>query len=103
MRDVGHDAPMGRVAEVELRDVLASDLAVHLEHQSDPESARLSVTPARDRAAFDALWATILEDPTAIVQTIVADGEAAGSVFCFVHDDKREVGYRVGRQHWGRG
>jgi RimJ/RimL family protein N-acetyltransferase len=94
---------MGGVADVHLRGVVASDLAVHFEHQSDPESARLSVTPVRDRAAFDALWATILEDPAAMVQTIVADGEVAGSVFCFVHDDKREVGYRVGRRHWGRG
>src|SRR3954453_17300304 len=103
VRDVGHDVPMRGVAEVDLRDVVASDLAVHFEHQSDPESARLSVPPARDRAGFDAQWATILEDPAGMVQTVVADGEVVGSVFCFLHDDTREVGYRIGRQHWGRG
>jgi RimJ/RimL family protein N-acetyltransferase len=94
---------MRSVAEVYLRDVLASDLPVHFEHQSDPESARLSMTAARDRAAFDAHWTKILEDSAAVVQTIVADGEVAGSAFCFLHDDKREVGYRIGQQHWGRG
>lgn len=103
VRDVRHHAPMHGVAEVYLRDVLASDLPVHFEHQSDPESARLSVTIPRDRAAFDALWAKILEDSTGIVRTIVADGEVAGSAFCFLHDGKREVGYRIGQQHWGRG
>jgi RimJ/RimL family protein N-acetyltransferase len=94
---------MHSVAEVYLRDVLASDLPVHFEHQSDPESARLSITAPRDRAAFDAHWTKILEDSAAVVQTIVADGEVAGSAFCFLHDNKREVGYRIGREHWGRG
>ena len=94
---------MRGVAEVYLRDVVPSDLAVHFEHQSDRESARLSVTTPRDRAAFDAHWSKILEDPTGTVQTIIADGEVAGSAFCFLHDDKREVGYRIGREHWGKG
>src|SRR3954447_13053202 len=94
---------MRAVEEIYLRDVVASDLAVHFEHQSDPESARLSAITPRDRAAFDAYWARMLEDPAAIVRTIVADGEVAGSAFCFLHDDKREVGYRIGQRHWGKG
>jgi RimJ/RimL family protein N-acetyltransferase len=94
---------MRSVAEVHLRDVLASDLPVHFEHQSDPESARLSVTDPHDRAAFEAHWTKILGDSTGVVQTIVADGEVAGSAFCWVQDGKREVGYRIGQGHWGKG
>src|ERR687887_2837376 len=94
---------MRSVAEVHLREVLASDLPVHFEHQSDPESARLSVTDPHDRAAFEAHWTKILGDSTGVVRTIVADGEVAGSAFCWVQDDKREVGYRIGQGHWGKG
>jgi RimJ/RimL family protein N-acetyltransferase len=89
---------MRSVAEVHLRGVLASDLPVHFEHQSDPESARLSVTDPHDRAAFEAHWTKILGDSTGVVQTIVADGEVAGSAICWV-----QVGYRIGRGHWGKG
>jgi RimJ/RimL family protein N-acetyltransferase len=94
---------MRRFPEVQLRDVVASDLPVHFEHQSDPESARLSVTHPHDRAAFQAHWTKILGDSTGIVRTIVADGEVAGSAFYFVQHDKREVGYRIGQGHWGKG
>jgi len=103
VRDVWDHVSMRSVAEVHLRDVLASDLPVHFEHQSDPESARLSVTDPHDRAAFEAHWTKILGDSTGVVQTIVADGEVVGSAFCWVQDDKREVGYRIGQGHWGKG
>ena len=92
------DAP-----EVYLREVLPSDLSVHFEQQRDPESARLSVTKPRDRAAFDAQWTKILADSSGLVRSIVAGGELVGSVFCFLNGDQREVGYRVGREHWSRG
>jgi len=94
---------MGTVVEVQLRDVLASDLPLHFEHQSDPESARLSATTPHDRAAFEVHWTRIRGDSASVVQTIVADGEVAGSAFCWVQDGKREVGYRIGQEHWGKG
>ena len=64
---------------------------------------RGSVTDPHDRAAFEAHWTKILGDSTGVVRTIVADGEVVGSVFCWVQDDKREVGYRIGQEHWGKG
>ena len=89
--------------KVRLRPVVASDLPVHFEHQADPESAALAAVPSRDRDAFDTHWARILADPAVVVLTIEADGEVAGSALSFVRDGRRQVGYRIGREHWGRG
>src|SRR5262249_254260 len=35
--------------------------------------------------------------------TIVADAQVAGHMLCLERDEKREVGYWLGRAYWGRG
>jgi RimJ/RimL family protein N-acetyltransferase len=63
----------------------------------------MAAFPARDYDAFMAHWAKILSDETTRNRIIVADGEVAGSISTFEMDGRREVGYWVGREYWGRG
>lgn len=86
-----------------LRDVVPDDLPRLYEHQRDPEAARMAAFVPREREAFFAHWGRILADPALFKQVILCDGEVAGHVGCFERDGLREVGYWVGREHWGRG
>jgi RimJ/RimL family protein N-acetyltransferase len=92
------------VAErVELRPVEPADLPVLFEHQRDPVGIALAGVGGRDRETFDEHWSRILADDDTLIRTIVANGEVAGHVLSFEHDGRREVGYWIGRDHWGRG
>lgn len=100
----GAGVPDAAPAEIILRDVVPDDLPIFYEHQRDPDATRMAAFPARDRAAFDAHWATnILGNPSAITRTIVADGIVAGNIGSWTQDGVRLVGYWIGRAHWGRG
>lgn len=90
-------------ANVHLRDVREDDLTTFLEHQADPVANRLANFEARDRDAFMAHWAKILRDETAVVRTIEFEGQVAGNIVSWEHDGERDVGYWVGREHWGKG
>src|SRR5690606_13303799 len=88
---------------VRLRDVEPDDLPVFYAHQRDAEAARMAGFPSRDRAAFDAHWATnVLGNPSAITRTILVDGQVAGNVGSWLQDGVRLVGYWIGREHWGK-
>lgn len=93
----------GGQGTVLLRDVTEADLPILFEYQRDPDALRMSAVPSRDREAFTAHWAKILADETLVTKTILFDGAVAGHVACFERDGKREVGYWIGREHWGRG
>ncbi len=86
-----------------LRPVEPEDIAVFFAHQSEPESCLLADFPARERAAHEAHWARVLRDPTAIARAIVIDDRVIGNVGSYVDEDRREVGYWLGREYWGRG
>ena len=88
---------------VTLRPVEPDDLPVIYSHQADEEAARRVVFTPRDRPAFDAHWAKILADPTCMTRTVEVDGVVAGSVMSWDHEGRREVGYWLGREFWGRG
>jgi RimJ/RimL family protein N-acetyltransferase len=88
---------------VVLREVHDDDLPALFEHQSDPDSVRMTRVPARDWATFTEHRAQIRADPEVVWRAIVADGELAGDLLSFLRDGRREVGYRLGREHWGRG
>jgi RimJ/RimL family protein N-acetyltransferase len=83
--------------------VRESDLPIFYEHGRDPEATRMANFPARDRDAFMAHWATILPDPTVLVRTVEREGAVAGNVVSWIHDEERDVGYWIGREHWGTG
>ncbi len=79
------------------------DLPVFFEHQLDPEATRMAAFPPRERDAFMAHWARILEDETVVKKTILFDGRVAGSLLSFEQSGEREVGYWLGREFWGGG
>ncbi len=86
-----------------LRPVEPEDIAIFFGQQNDPEACALADFPARERAAHGAHWARILRDPTAIVRAIISDERVIGNVGSYVAEDRREVGYWLGREYWGRG
>ena len=88
--------------EVRLRDIEPNDLPIFYEQQLDADATRMAPLPARDRAAFDAHWATnILGNPAAVNRTILVDGQVAGN--SWPQDGARLVGYWIGKEYWGKG
>jgi RimJ/RimL family protein N-acetyltransferase len=88
---------------VTLRPVEPADLPIHFEQQRDPASIGMSGVGGRDRTAFDEHWVKILADDDTLIRTILVDVEVAGHVLSFERDGRREVGYWIARNHWGRG
>jgi RimJ/RimL family protein N-acetyltransferase len=88
---------------VRLRDVRDDDLPTLFEHQMDPEANRMANFAARDRDAFMAHWAKILVNETGVARTVMEGDAVAGNVVSWTHDGERDVGYWIGREHWGKG
>jgi RimJ/RimL family protein N-acetyltransferase len=93
---------------VELRAVEDADLPALFAYQLDEEANRMAAfTPPdpSDRHAFDARWQRIRAADDALVRTILADGEVAGSISRWRDPAMPgpEVTYWVGRPYWGRG
>lgn len=88
---------------VVLRDTIDADLEPLFEFQADPEASAMAAFPSRDMPAFRENQAKIRATPSAIQQTIVADGEVVGWISSWDASDERLVGYWIGRDHWGRG
>lgn len=86
-----------------LRDITVSDLPILFEQQRHPESNTMAAVPARDREAFDAHWAKIMTNKDIILRAIEVDGQAAGHLVSFLIEDKRQVGYWLGKEFWGKG
>lgn len=97
----------GRGAEsrvVGLREVVDADLETFLAYEHDPEAVRRSRFPPRERDAFLTHWKTrVLPDPDCLVRTVTVDGEVAGNFVSWSQDDRRFLGYWLGRTYWGRG
>lgn len=88
---------------VTLRRTVPADLDVLYEFQADPVAAELAGFSSRDRPTYWAHWTAALADDSVVASTIVEDGEIVGSLVCFGPPATREVGYWLGRDHWGRG
>ena len=86
-----------------LREVVESDIPIFFEHQREPEANEMALFPARDERTFIAHWRKLLADEGVIKKTIVCDGRVAGNILCFERDGRREVGYWIGKEFWGRG
>lgn len=91
------------MSDVYIRDVQDGDIPVFFEHQRDPVATKMARFPSRQRDAFVAHWAKIRADRTCFVQTIVAQDQIAGNLVSWDEEGKREVGYWLGREHWGHG
>ena len=88
---------------VAIRPVEDDDLPILYAHQTDPVAAAMAVFPIRSPEAFFEHWATIRAIPTNTTRTVLVDDVVVGNIMSWVHDDEREVGYWIGREHWGRG
>ena len=89
-----------------LRNVVNDDLPIFFENQLDPEANHMAAFTARDptdREAFLAHWHRILADTTNIIQTIVVNGQVAGSVSSYEEEGRPEVTYWLGKEYWGKG
>jgi RimJ/RimL family protein N-acetyltransferase len=88
-----------------LRDVVESDLPIFYQQQLDPESTRMAAFPPREEwDVFLAHWRTkILGDPACRMQTIVWNDRVVGNIGSWPHEERRMIGYWIGREYWGRG
>lgn len=92
--------------DIQLRDVIDSDLPIFFEQQLDPQANYMAAFTAKnpaDRKAFDAHWARILSDETILIKTILFEGQVAGSVLKYEQEGVPEVSYWLGKEYWGRG
>ena len=88
---------------VTLREVTQEDLLIFFEHQLEAEATRMAAFPSRDRDAFMAHWAKIMSNDTGIRNSILADGTVAGNIVCWEAAGKPNIGYWLGKTHWGKG
>ncbi len=94
--------------DVQLRDVVESDLPIFFEQQLDADANHMAAFTPRDPADRDAFmehWAQILDDVTIIIKTILFNGQVAGNIVSYEDREfeEREVGYWIGKQYWGMG
>ncbi|HEY6072079.1 MAG TPA: GNAT family N-acetyltransferase [Anaerolineales bacterium] len=86
-----------------LRKVTSADLPIFYEHQRDPVAVQMAAFPSREREAFMAHWQKLQVDQSVILRTILFEGQVAGTVMSFMQAGKRQVGYWIAREHWGKG
>jgi RimJ/RimL family protein N-acetyltransferase len=88
---------------VTIKKVVESDLLVFYEQQLDKEALLMADFPSRDRESFFAHWEKIMADDTNYLRTILYNDQVAGNIVSFMSNGKREVGYWIGKQYWGKG
>jgi RimJ/RimL family protein N-acetyltransferase len=91
------------VNAVQLRPVRETDLPIFFVYQRDREALFLSGVPPRDHDAFMQHWQSLLVNPRVLVRTILAGDALAGNVLSFDFQGRREIGYWLGREFWGKG
>ena len=92
--------------ELLLRNVVDDDLPIFFEYQLDQEANDMAAFTAKDpsnQEAFMAHWHKILANNTNIIQTIIFNGQVAGSVSSYEDEGKPEVTYWLGKEYWGKG
>ena len=88
---------------VRLRDVEEGDFEIFFEHQLDPDATEMAAFPSRDDDAHIAHWRKISADDACITKAIVVGDTVAGNIGSWSQDGHREVGYWIGKEHWGKG
>jgi RimJ/RimL family protein N-acetyltransferase len=88
---------------INVRQLYKSDLPIIYQHQLDPEACRVAAFPSRNWDAFIMHYTKIMADPSNRLRTILLDGQVVGSIGSYIIEGKREVGYWIGREYWGRG
>src|SRR4051812_32295181 len=86
-----------------LREAVDSDLPIFFQDQRDPEAVRMAAFPSRDQDAFMTHWAKLRRNSSNIIRTIVSDGQVAGNIGSWIAEERRLIGYWIGRGFWARG
>lgn len=76
--------------DIVLRDATTSDLPIFFDQQLDPEANWMAAFTAKDpadRDAFMAHWTRNLGNEAGTIQTILFNGQVAGSVLSYVDED----------------
>lgn len=89
--------------KINLRNVLKEDFPILFEHQNDPVAVAMVVFKPREWDPFVEHWAKILEDPAVTKKVIMLGDEVVGNICRFERSGIEEVGYWIGREHWGKG
>lgn len=97
---------MGEPHVVTLRATRAGDLDALFAFGKHEEAVRMAAFTApdpTDRAAFDAHWQRLIDDPAVDARTIRADGAIVGSVGRWFDAGTPEITYWIDPAHWGEG
>jgi RimJ/RimL family protein N-acetyltransferase len=86
-----------------LREVEDGDIPVFFLQQLDPEATQMAGFPVRSEDEFHSHWRRIRSDENNILRTILFEGKVAGNIVSWEQDDKRQIGYWIGREFWGKG
>ena len=91
--------------QVSLREVHRRDLEKFWGHQQDKEARWMTAftSAEADREEFDGFWKRLLANDGITKRTILYGGEVVGNVTQFTMFEKPQVGYWIGRKHWGKG
>ena len=93
---------------VALRDARPKDVPAFYRMHADPEANKAGDFTPRPRPAFFNHWKKVLKNRLCLKKAILADGKVAGYVVSFYRTGtgrpkRREIGYWIGREFWGRG
>jgi RimJ/RimL family protein N-acetyltransferase len=89
--------------EIMLRNVEEADGETFFLHEQDAEANRMVGFVPRSREEFFASWAKTISGPTGRKQAIVVNGQVVGYVGTLERLGRLEVGFRIGREYWGKG
>ena len=88
---------------VQLRPVLADDIALFFEHHLEVRPLPAGASVAERKATFADRWEQMLADETVLARTIVSGSEVAGYVVCAMQREKPTISSWLGRRFWGHG
>lgn len=91
---------------VQLRNVLESDLSFFFKYQLDTEAnymAAFTSKDSTDKSAYLRHWNRLLNDEAIIKKTILFNDSIVGHMIHFVQFGDPEVSYWIGKQYWGKG
>jgi RimJ/RimL family protein N-acetyltransferase len=97
-----------KTAPVELREATLKDIPAFYRMHADPKANEAGAFTPRPKPAFFKHWKKVLKNRLCLKKAIVADGKVVGYVVSFYRTGtgkpkKREIGYWIGRESWGRG
>ncbi|MBS0188132.1 MAG: GNAT family N-acetyltransferase [Planctomycetes bacterium] len=95
-------------ASIRLRPTVSSDIRLLHTFECDAMANQLAGTKPRTWEVFRARWDEILADPSGsstgvTPRAILVDGVLAGAINVWPHEGRPNIGYWIGREHWGRG